>query len=285
MIFGRKFCPESTNRSASEGEGYGCRELNLGEVEIDLQCLLDEMSTRAGLQIALSDVEHIYFWRQRHCRKVRGSYSTHNALKELYDLLTKALEGFTTTRVSKKYFANECIEDHMSVPKQISSKLMDGEKILYDQPPYMLGLQLSSLKKGCSQEVRGAVFTNKRIIFYKPKIFGIELKDFSWHDIRNINIKEGLLSGEIEFEMVGGLDSEILYMSNDTVQKMYTIVRDLVAKAHESMQQPHAIVQQASTSPHDDSMAKLKQLKEMLDIGLISQSEYDTKKADILSRM
>ena len=172
----------------------------------------------------------------------------------------------------------------MSVPKQISSNLMDEEKILYDQPPYVLGLQISSLKKGRSQDVRGAVFTNKRIIFYKSKIFGIELKDFSWHDIRNVNMKEGLLGGEMEFEMVGGLDSEILYMSKDTVRKMYTIVRELVAKAHESLQQ-QAIVQQVSAVSQGDSMAKLKQLKDMLDAGLISQSEYDSKKTDILSRM
>jgi hypothetical protein len=163
---------------------------------------------------------------------------------------------------------------------------MDGEKVLYDQPPYVLGLQISSLKKGYRpQDVHGAVFTNKRIIFYKSKIFGIELKDFSWHDIRNVNMKEGLLSGEMEFEMVGGLDSEILYMSKDTVRKMYTIVRELVAKAHESLHQQQAIVQQVSAAPQEDSMAKLKQLKDMLDAGLISQSEYDSKKTDILSRM
>ena len=173
----------------------------------------------------------------------------------------------------------------MAVPKQISNNLMDEEKILYDQPPYSLGLFLQSLKRDRSQEVRGAVFTNKRIIFYKSMIFSIELKDFSWHDIRNVNIKESLLGGEMEFEMVGGLDSEILLMPKDVLMKMYTIVRDLVAKAHESLQQPHALVQQVSAGPQEDSMAKLKQLKEMLDSGLINQSEFDSKKTEILSRM
>jgi hypothetical protein len=35
----------------------------------------------------------------------------------------------------------------------------------------------------------------------------------------------------------------------------------------------------------EDPVAKLKQLKEMLDAGLILQEEYDTTKAAILSRM
>ncbi len=46
--------------------------------------------------------------------------------------------------------------------------------------------------------------------------------------------------------------------------------------------------QAANTSPQtsaDDPMEVLAKLKKMLDAGLIEQSEYDTKKADILSRM
>lgn len=39
------------------------------------------------------------------------------------------------------------------------------------------------------------------------------------------------------------------------------------------------------TNPQEDSLQKLKKLKEMLDTGLISESEYNTKKADILSKM
>jgi hypothetical protein len=35
----------------------------------------------------------------------------------------------------------------------------------------------------------------------------------------------------------------------------------------------------------DDPLQKMRQLKEMLDAGLISESEFNTKKADLLSRM
>jgi hypothetical protein len=36
---------------------------------------------------------HLLSRVERHCREVRGSYSVTNALKELYDILTKALEN------------------------------------------------------------------------------------------------------------------------------------------------------------------------------------------------
>jgi membrane protease subunit (stomatin/prohibitin family) len=49
--------------------------------------------------------------------------------------------------------------------------------------------------------------------------------------------------------------------------------------------QPVASSFPASTPTIDDPVAKLKQLKQMLDDGLISQEEFDTKKKDVLNRM
>jgi membrane protease subunit (stomatin/prohibitin family) len=40
-----------------------------------------------------------------------------------------------------------------------------------------------------------------------------------------------------------------------------------------------------SNSTDEDPIATLKKLKEILDLGLIEQSEYDAKKAEIMSRM
>ena len=40
-----------------------------------------------------------------------------------------------------------------------------------------------------------------------------------------------------------------------------------------------------TTETKEDSVTKIKQLKEMLDLGAISQEEFDIKKQDILNRM
>jgi len=50
-------------------------------------------------------------------------------------------------------------------------------------------------------------------------------------------------------------------------------------------QAPAAPAGAAPAQPASDPVAVLKQLKEMLDAGLISQAEYDSKKSELLSRM
>ena len=43
--------------------------------------------------------------------------------------------------------------------------------------------------------------------------------------------------------------------------------------------------QQTPNSSTEDPVATLKKLKEMLDLGLIEQADFDTKKTEILGRM
>jgi len=161
----------------------------------------------------------------------------------------------------------------MAVPDQINKALASDEEILYN------------FEKPLTLKPPGLVFTNKRLIYYKPKTFGIELKDYSWHDLCNVSMKEGLVQGEIEFEMAGNHDIEFENVSKDQVRKMYALAQELKAKAHNALHKPQVIVQQEAKVPQEDPVVKLKQLKDMLDGGLISQAEYDAKKADILSRM
>jgi membrane protease subunit (stomatin/prohibitin family) len=52
----------------------------------------------------------------------------------------------------------------------------------------------------------------------------------------------------------------------------------------QGMSQAQQAGQQAQ-QPHDDPVAKLQQLKDMLDKGLITQEQYDAKRNDILSKM
>ena len=51
------------------------------------------------------------------------------------------------------------------------------------------------------------------------------------------------------------------------------------------MSPPLAPTQATGPQPADDPLQKMMQLKGMLDAGLITESEYNTKKADLLSRM
>jgi hypothetical protein len=161
---------------------------------------------------------------------------------------------------------------HMSVPGQISKTLMSDEEILYDFKTPLAKI--------------GLVLTNKRLIHYKNKTFGVELKDYSWRDLHNVSIKEGLILGDIKFEMVGDHEIKLEGIPKEKVQKMYALAKEMKEKAHVSTKT--VVMQQPVVAPapaQEDPVAKLKQLKEMLDAGLITQEEYDKKKAEILASM
>ena len=49
--------------------------------------------------------------------------------------------------------------------------------------------------------------------------------------------------------------------------------------------QPSVTTHAADQQPKEDPLQKMKQLKEMLDAKLITQDEYDKKKAEILASM
>lgn len=160
----------------------------------------------------------------------------------------------------------------MPIPDQIRKQLMEGEEVVHDY-------EHASIK-----HVSGVVLTNKRLIYYKRKMIGIELKDYSWPDLHNVSIKEGLVFSEIKFEFTGD-DIEFDKVHKDAARKLSSTAKELKAKAHEAFYKPQVIVQQEVATPQDDPVTKLKQLKDMLDANLISQAEYDSKKTDILSRM
>jgi len=72
-------------------------------------------------------------------------------------------------------------------------------------------------------------------------------------------------------------------------QQMFSPLNQQVQQPQQPPQQPSGRFTQKSTettqSPTDDPVATLKKLKEMLDLGLIEQAEFDAKKAEIMSRM
>jgi|GEM_PF-4710876 len=71
------------------------------------------------------------------------------------------------------------------------------------------------------------------------------------------------------------------HRTKGTITVTYERTPEWQAANNKAVSQPSALAPQ----PTDDPLQKMRQLKGMLDAGLISESEYNTKKADLLSRM
>lgn len=193
-----------------------------------------------------------------------------------------------------KKFVNE-EQDPVQV-QQVFAKvrqiLTGGEEILYIavQTPLM-NLSPDSV-----------VLTNKRFIIYRPKLLGgANFQDYIWRDLHDARLSEGMLTSTLTLQIGQGQTYSVGALPKAQARKLYSFAQEMEEKVREErrareMEEKRAaaggIVLQGGVpamptpapAPQEDPMEKLKKLKGMLDAGLITPQEYDTKKTEILSR-
>ena len=143
------------------------------------------------------------------------------------------------------------------------------------------------------------VLTNKRFILYHPGLLSCSFDDFLWRDLINVKLNEGIMGAKLIFETKANKIT-IDKLPKTEARKAYSIAQGKEQEASETRRQRqmqedsakagHIVIGSgstgtASTATADDPMAKLTKLKNMFDAGLITQEEYDKKKAEILSSM
>lgn len=142
--------------------------------------------------------------------------------------------------------------------------------------------------------------TNKRFIFYRPKLLGrVDFEDYVWRDLHDAKLSENIIGSTIRVTASNGKTLSMDYLPKVQARSVYRIAQEmeeiaLQQRRDRSLEEKRAgaggvVVQanigQPAATVQDDPVAKLQKLKTMLDAGLITQSEYDAKKADILASM
>ncbi len=146
--------------------------------------------------------------------------------------------------------------------------------------------------------------TNKRIILIRPKSFGLSLdfKDFSWMNVADVHMKEGVFSATITIKTTSGQSDSMEDIPKAQARRLYRFAQEMEETKKEERRQrdledKRAIAgggitintpshqPQATAAPVEDPMEKLTKLKSMLDMGILTQEEFDAKKVDILSKM
>jgi hypothetical protein len=142
------------------------------------------------------------------------------------------------------------------------------------------------------------VLTNKRFILYHPGLLGCKFDDFLWRDLSNVKLNEGIVGAKLMFE-ARGQNISIDKLPKSEARKAYSLAQEREQEATETRRQRqmqedsakagHIVIGTGSTGTPEatasDPMAKLTKLKNMFDAGLITQDEYDKKKAEILSSL
>ncbi|MEC5125296.1 PH domain-containing protein [Verrucomicrobiales bacterium BCK34] len=209
-------------------------------------------------------------------------------MKSVDDRVEEVVTGLTRRLISDE-------QDPAAVKKilsKVSGLLTSGEEVNY---------VCVQKKPVVTISPDAIVLTNRRFIFVHPKLTGFTFKDFQWRQVHDVHLSEQMLGATISCLIVGGEKVQLDSIPKKQARKVYAYAQQmeenmLEERRERSMEEKRAaaggvVIQNAipsllqSQTPTDDPMQQLSKLKQLLDAGLIEQSEFDSKKAEILSRM
>jgi len=145
------------------------------------------------------------------------------------------------------------------------------------------------------------VLTTRRFMVFRPRVLGgADFEDHIWRELQDVDLKEGLVGATLTLNTVAGKQIVIEYLPKAQARRLYAFAQQMEERALEErrlrqMEEARAaaggvyVQGQPSAAPAPppaaDPVQRLKQLKDMLDAGLITAQEYESKKAEILSRL
>lgn len=195
-----------------------------------------------------------------------------------------------------KKFLNE-EQDPKAVEKllgKVNGLLTSGEEVQYIAVQKKPAINLSP---DC------IALTNKRIIFCRPRNLGLSMdfQDYAWKDILDCHMKEGIIGATFTMKTVRGAVNMLDYLPKAQARKLYQFAQqkeeEMVAYRREhDLETKRAIAGGGITvntsvpipqnvEQKEDPLEVLQKLKRLLDSDIISQTEFETKKTEILSKM
>ena len=180
-----------------------------------------------------------------------------------------------------------------TVLERVQQIMTSGENVLY------VAIQKGPLAK---MSPDCAVLTNRRFIIYRPKLLGrIIFEDHGWRDLRDATLQENVLGATFTLKTVSGQVLTIEHLPKSQARRLYAFAQEIEEQLREELRardleekraaaggvfvaSPHAGIP-GSPAEASDPVQRLRTLKEMFQGGLISVSEYETKRAEIISKM
>lgn len=195
-----------------------------------------------------------------------------------------------------KKFLNE-EQDPKAIEKllvKINGLLTSGEQVEYIAVQKKPAINLSP---DC------ITLTNKRIIFCRPRNLGLSMdfQDYAWKDILDCHMKEGIIGATFSMKTIRGNMNMLDYLPKAQARKLYQFAQEkeeemVVYRREHDLENKRAIAGGGITvnagppilqnvERKEDPLETLQKLKKMLDSEIISQTEFDIKKIEILSKM
>jgi hypothetical protein len=179
-----------------------------------------------------------------------------------------------------------------SVAAEVARIMTSHEEIVYIARQNLMALSTSP---------DSVVATTNRVIFYRPSILGqASFQDFLWQDVERVEVIQGMLSSRFLVETVEGEQIELGELDKEQAKRLYGYCQQMeqewrekrrIREIEEARARSGGIViggmagVGGAPGEREDAVQKLARAKAMLDQSLISEAEYDSLKAKILSEM
>jgi len=155
--------------------------------------------------------------------------------------------------------------------------------------------------------------TNRRIIFCRPKNFGLSMdfQDYNWVDIADCHIKEGIIGSTFIMKTVSNYINMMDYLPKNQARRLYQFAQEVEERMRGVRREKNLETLRASAGgvtvnnatpiiaqpqqfqheqkplliENEDPFAVLQKLKGLVENGIISAEEFEVKKNEILSRV
>lgn len=186
-------------------------------------------------------------------------------------------------------------EQVAKIYEKLSQLLTRGEEPLYIavQKPMTMDLTPEIL-----------VMTNRRFMHYKPDLFGrAKFTDYIWRDMRTVEMEEHVWRAAITIDTLTGERIRVDNLVKEQARRLYSIAQQMEENVREELRLREMEEKRAAAggvilqgglgslssgttaAPVDEPVQALSKLKQLMEAGLISAEEYETKKKEILSRL
>lgn len=155
--------------------------------------------------------------------------------------------------------------------KRLESYLWDGETVQR--------MTTGTYGKGTGL----VVLTDRRLLFVQDGVMSKTTEDFPMDKVSSVQWTSGMLTGDIVI-FASGNKSEIKTVNKDDGKEIVDLIRHRLSAPPQS---PPAAPQAAAPPPAAaaDPIEQLKRLGELRDAGIVTDAEFEAKKAELLSRM
>lgn len=178
--------------------------------------------------------------------------------------------------------------------EKLSQLLTAGESVLY------IAVQ-KPLTFDPTPEI--VALTNRRFMHYKPDMFGrAKFTDYIWRDMRTVEMEENVWRATLAIHFTDGETIRVDNLIKEQARRLYSIAQQMEENVREEMRLRQMEEKRAeaggvylpgssvspltgTAAPADEPVQALGKLKQLMEAGLITTEEYETKKKEILARL